>query len=184
MQLANEEAQRLNHGYIGTEHVLLGLVNAENCVAANVLKNLGVNLRRVRLEVERLVKRGPDTITIGKLPQTPRTKKTLEYAMDEAIRLNRNHVNTEHILLGLLLEREGVAAQVLTRFDLTLKNVRPEVAKLTNQVSPKTLPTTDLQNDLVLLKVALGDPSLTDVDAIRRATQCAWYVERKRKELP
>ena len=113
MQLANQEAQRFNHEYIGTEHILLGLIKEGSGVAANVLKNLEVDLRKIRLEVEKLVQSGPDMVTMGKLPQTPRAKKVIEYSMEEARNLGHNYVGTEHILLGLLREQEGVAAYEL-----------------------------------------------------------------------
>src|ERR671916_361186 len=130
MALANQEAQRFNHEYIGTEHILLGLVKEGSGVGANVLKNLDVDLRKVRLEVEKLVKSGPDMVTMGKLPQTPRAKKVIEYAMEEARNLNHNYVGTEHLLLGLLREQEGVAAQVLMNLGLKLEEVREEVLNL------------------------------------------------------
>jgi ATP-dependent Clp protease ATP-binding subunit ClpC len=130
MQLANQEAQRFNHEYIGTEHILLGLVKEGSGVAANVLKNLDIDLRKIRLEVEKLVQSGPDMVTMGKLPQTPRAKKVIEYAMEEARNLNHNYVGTEHILLGLLREQEGVAAQVLMNLGLKLEEVREEVLNL------------------------------------------------------
>jgi ATP-dependent Clp protease ATP-binding subunit ClpC len=130
MQLANQEAQRFNHEYIGTEHVLLGLIKEGSGVAANVLKNLDVDLRKIRLEVEKLVQSGPEMVTMGKLPQTPRAKKVIEYAMEEARNLNHNYVGTEHILLGLLREHEGVAAQVLMNLGLKLEEVRDEVLNL------------------------------------------------------
>ena len=130
MQLANQEAQRFNHEYIGTEHVLLGLIKEGSGVAANVLKNLDVDLRKIRLEVEKLVQSGPDMVTMGKLPQTPRAKKVIEYSMEEARNLNHNYVGTEHILLGLLREQEGVAAQVLMNLGLKLEEVRDEVLNL------------------------------------------------------
>jgi ATP-dependent Clp protease ATP-binding subunit ClpC len=130
MQLANQEAQRFNHEYIGTEHVLLGLIKEGSGVAANVLKNLDVDLRKIRLEVEKLVQSGPDMVTMGKLPQTPRAKKVNEYSMEEARNLNHNYVGTEHILLGLLREQEGVAAQVLMNLGLKLEEVREEVLNL------------------------------------------------------
>ncbi len=130
MQLANQEAQRFNHEYIGTEHMLLGLVKEGTGVAANVLKNLEVDLRKIRLEVEKLVQSGPEMITMGKLPQTPRAKKVIEYSMEEARNLNHNFVGTEHILLGLLREQEGVAAQVLMNLGLKLEEVREEVLNL------------------------------------------------------
>jgi ATP-dependent Clp protease ATP-binding subunit ClpC len=130
MQLANQEAQRFNHEYIGTEHILLGLVKEGSGVAANVLKNLDVDLRKIRLEVEKLVQSGPEMVTIGKLPQTPRAKKVIEYSMEEARNLNHNYVGTEHILLGLLREQEGVAAQVLMNLGMKLDDVREEVLNL------------------------------------------------------
>ncbi|MFZ9879840.1 MAG: ATP-dependent Clp protease ATP-binding subunit [Phycisphaerales bacterium] len=130
MALANQEAQRLNHEYIGTEHILLGLVKEGSGVGANVLKNLDIDLRKVRLEVEKLVKSGPEMVTMGKLPQTPRAKKVIEYAIEEARNLNHNYVGTEHLLLGLLREHDGVAAQVLMNLRLKLEEVREEVLNL------------------------------------------------------
>jgi ATP-dependent Clp protease ATP-binding subunit ClpC len=130
MALANQEAQRFNHEYIGTEHILLGLVKEGSGVGANVLKNLDVDLRKVRLEVEKLVKSGPEMVTMGKLPQTPRAKKVIEYAIEEARNLNHNYVGTEHLLLGLLREHDGVAAQVLMNLGLKLEEVRDEVLNL------------------------------------------------------
>ncbi|MFM7260405.1 MAG: ATP-dependent Clp protease ATP-binding subunit, partial [bacterium] len=130
MALANQEAQRLNHEYIGTEHILLGLVKEGSGVGANVLKNLDIDLRKVRIEVEKLVKTGPELVTMGKLPQTPRAKKVIEYAIEEARNLNHNYLGTEHLLLGLLREHDGVAAQVLMNLGLKLEEVREEVLNL------------------------------------------------------
>jgi ATP-dependent Clp protease ATP-binding subunit ClpC len=130
MQLANQEAQRFNHEYIGTEHILLGLVKEGSGVAANVLKNLNVDLRKIRAEVEKLVQPGPEMVTMGKLPQTPRAKKVIEYSIEEARNLGHNYVGTEHLLLGLLREQEGVAAQVLMNLGLKLEDVREEVLNL------------------------------------------------------
>ncbi|MDR1964442.1 MAG: ATP-dependent Clp protease ATP-binding subunit [Planctomycetaceae bacterium] len=130
MQLANQEAQRFNHEYIGTEHLLLGLIKEGSGVAANVLKNLDIDLRKIRHEVEKLVRSGPDLVTMGRLPQTPRAKKVVEYSMEEARNLNHNYVGTEHLLLGLLREQEGVAAQVLMNLGLRLDEVRHEVLNL------------------------------------------------------
>ncbi len=130
MSLANQEAMRFNHEYIGTEHILLGLVKEGSGVGANVLKHLDIDLRKVRLEVEKLVKSGPDVVTMGKLPQTPRAKKVIEYAIEEARSLNHNYVGTEHLLLGLLREQDGVAAQVLMNLGLKLEDVREEVLNL------------------------------------------------------
>jgi ATP-dependent Clp protease ATP-binding subunit ClpC len=130
MQLANQEAQRFNHEYVGTEHVLLGLIKEGSGVAANVLRNLDVDLRKIRNEVEKIVQAGPEMVTMGKLPQTPRAKKVIEYAIEEARNLNHNYVGTEHLLLGLLREQEGVAAQVLLNLNLKLDEVREEVLNL------------------------------------------------------
>ena len=130
MALANQEAQRFNQDYIGTEHILLGLVKEGSGVGATVLKNLDVDIKKLRFEVEKLVKSGPDMVTMGKLPQTPRAKKVIEYAIEEARSLNHNYVGTEHILLGLLRESEGIAAQVLMNLGLKLEDVRQEVLNL------------------------------------------------------
>src|SRR5207248_5001339 len=100
MQLANQEAQRFNHEYIGTELILLGLVKEGSGVATNVLTNLDIDLRKIRLEVEKLVQSGSGATMPGKLPQTPRAKKVIEYSIEEARNLNHNYVGTEHVLLG------------------------------------------------------------------------------------
>src|SRR5438874_2856653 len=138
MQLANQEAQRFNHEYIGTEHILLGLVKEGSGVAANVLKNLDIDLRKIRLEVEKIVQTGPggDQVVLGKLPHTPRAKKVIEYSVEEARNLNHNYVGTEHLLLGLLREQEGVAAQVLMNLGLKLEDVREEVLNLLGHNMP------------------------------------------------
>src|SRR4051795_3941848 len=138
MQLANQEAQRFNHEYIGTEHILLGLVKEGSGVAANVLKNLDVDLRKIRLEVERIVQPGAggDQVVMGRLPHTPRAKKVIEYSIEEARNLNHNYVGTEHLLLGLLREQEGVAAQVLMNLGLKLEDVREEVLNLLGHNMP------------------------------------------------
>ena len=131
MQLANKEAQRFRHEYIGTEHILLGLVHEGAGVAANVLKNLDIDLQKIRREVEQIIQAGPDMVTFwGKMPHTPRAKKVVEYAIDEARRLTHNYVGTEHLLLGLLREQEGVGAQVLMNLGLRLDFIREEVLKL------------------------------------------------------
>ena len=138
MQLANQEAQRFNHEYIGTEHVLLGLVKEGSGVAANVLKNLDIDLRKIRLEVEKIVQHGPggEQVVMGRLPHTPRAKKVIEYSVEEARNLSHNYVGTEHLLLGLLREQEGVAAQVLMNLGLKLEDVREEVLNLLGHNMP------------------------------------------------
>jgi ATP-dependent Clp protease ATP-binding subunit ClpC len=130
MQLAHQESQRFNHEYVGTEHLLLGLIKEGTGVAANILRNLDIDLRMVRIEVEKLVQAGPDMVTMGKLPMTPRTKKVLEYAIEESRNFNHNYVGTEHLLLGLIREEEGVAAQVLMNLGLKLEDLREEMLNL------------------------------------------------------
>ncbi len=127
MNLARQEAQRFNHEYLGTEHVLLGLVQEGSGVAANVLKNMGIDLNKIRTEVEKIVKTGPSTVTMGQLPFTPRAKKVLELSMEEASNLGHNYIGTEHLLLGLIKENEGIAAQVLLNLGVKLEDVREEV---------------------------------------------------------
>jgi len=129
MQLANQEVQRFNHEYIGTEHILLGLVKVESGVAADVLNNLDIDLHKIQLEVEKLIQSEPDLFAMECLPQISRAGKVLEYAMEEAGNLNHSCVGTEHILLGLLREQEGVAAQVLMNLGLKLEDVRKASAR-------------------------------------------------------
>ena len=132
MQLANQEAQRSNHEYIGTEHVLLGLVKEGSGVAANVLKNLDIDLRKVRREIENVVQHGlsSEVRVRGRLSHTPTAKRMIDYSVEEARSLNHHYVGTEHLLLGLLREQEGVAAQVLMNLGLKLDAVREEVLNL------------------------------------------------------
>jgi hypothetical protein len=130
MQLANQEAQRFNHEYIGTEHILLGLVKEGSGVAANVLKNLDVDLRTIRREVEKIVQSGPDMAPRGKRPQTPRARKVIERAIEEARNLNHNYVGTEHLLLGLLGDGDCAAGQVLLSLGLGPEEVRRAVQVL------------------------------------------------------
>jgi len=129
---AQEEAQRFNHNYIGTEHILLGLVREGEGVAARVLTNLGVNLNKVRAAVEFIIGRGEKT-TSGDVGLTPRAKKVIELAVDEARRLNHNYVGTEHLLLGLLREGEGVAGGVLESLGINLERARAETNRVLNQ---------------------------------------------------
>ena len=136
MSLAQEEAQRFNHSYIDTEHVLLGLVREEDGMAAKVLTNLGVGLSKVRTAIEFIMGRG-EKPTTGELGLTPRAKRVIEFAVDEARRLNHSYIGTEHLLLGLLREGEGVAAGVLESFGVTLERVRAEAVRLLSQTSPQ-----------------------------------------------
>ena len=129
LQLARKEADRFNHGYVGTEHILLGLIALGQGVAVNVLQKMGVDLESVRMEVEKAVGVGPETKTVGNVPFTPRVKKVLALASSEARALNHAYVGTEHILLGLLREGEGVAARVLKNLNVDLDKTRIEVMK-------------------------------------------------------
>lgn len=141
LQLATQEAHRCHHKYLGTEHILLGIVKEGHSVAANILKNLSVaanilknldiDLLEIRLEVEKIMRPGPEEIvTTGRLPQTPRAKKVIEGAIAASCFLGHRYVGTEHILLGLLFEQEGVAYQVLTALGLTGDKVKDELLNL------------------------------------------------------
>ncbi len=129
IKLAKKEAQRLNHNYLGTEHVLLGLLKLGQGVAVNVLRNLNIDFETVRSEVEKLVGYGPEIQVYGDPALTGKVKKVFEFANEEAANLNHNYVGTEHLLLGLLRQTDGVAAQVLENLNVNLKEVRKEVLK-------------------------------------------------------
>jgi ATP-dependent Clp protease ATP-binding subunit ClpC len=139
LSLAQEEAQRFNHNYIGTEHLLLGLVREGDGVAAKVLSNLGVELNKVRSAVEFIIGRG-DRIVLGDIGLTPRAKKVIELAVDEARRLNHHYIGTEHLLLGLVREGEGIAAGVLESLGVNLKKVRTQTIQVLNQGSTSAAP--------------------------------------------
>ncbi len=132
LSLAQEEAQRFQHNYIGTEHLLLGLVREGEGVAAKVLANLGVELNKVRSAVEFIIGRG-DRIVLGEIGLTPRAKKVIELAVDEARRLNHHYIGTEHLLLGLVREGEGIAAGVLESLGVNLEKVRTQTIQVLSQ---------------------------------------------------
>ncbi|MBI2849250.1 MAG: ATP-dependent Clp protease ATP-binding subunit [Chloroflexi bacterium] len=134
LTLAQEEAQRFNHNYIGTEHILLGLVREGEGVAAKVLANLGVELNKVRSAVEFIIGRG-DRVVLGEIGLTPRAKKVIELAVDEARRLSHHYIGTEHLLLGLVREGEGIAAGVLESLGVNLERVRAETIRVLSQSS-------------------------------------------------
>src|SRR5690606_1421428 len=127
--LAQEEARSLNHNYIGTEHILLGLLNEGEGIAAKALESLGIGLDSVRDEVVKIIGPGQQSPT-GHIPFTPRAKKVLDLGLREALRLGHNYIGTEHILLGLIREGEGVAAQVLQQLGAELQKVRQSVIQL------------------------------------------------------
>ncbi len=130
LALANQEAQHLDCEYLGTEHLLLGLLWEGSGVGATVLRDLGLDIKKVRAEVEKLVAAKPNTIVVSKLPQTTHAKEAIQYAIEEARALNHNYVGTEHLLLGLVRETEGRAAQVLTNLGLQLPAVRQAVLNM------------------------------------------------------
>src|SRR5215211_3504607 len=129
LALARKEADRFNHNFVGTEHLLLGLIKLGQGVAVNVLQKMGLDLETVRMEVEKQVGTGPDQKMIGNIPYTPRVKKVLALAAKEAKALNHTYVGTEHILLGLLREGDGVAARVLKNLDVDIEQTRQEILK-------------------------------------------------------
>src|SRR5213595_1176246 len=137
LQLARKEADRFNHNYVGTEHLLLGLIKLGQGVAVNVLQKMGLDLETVRMEVEKQVGSGPETKMVGNVPYAPRVKKVLALAGKEAKALNHSYVGTEHILLGLLREGEGVAARVLKSLEVDIERTRNEILK---ELDPNFMP--------------------------------------------
>jgi len=138
IMLAQEEARRLGHNFVGTEQILLGLIGEGTGVAAKVLKSMGVNLKDARIEVEKIIGRGSGFVAV-EIPFTPRAKRVLELSLEEARQLGHNYIGTEHLLLGLIREGEGVAARVLENLGVDLSKVRTQVIRMlgeTAEVSP------------------------------------------------
>jgi len=194
--IAQEEAKRLNHDYVGTEHILLGLIALGEGVAAQVLANLGVDLRRVRSEIEKIVGTGDNVMLLGEIPFTPRAKKVLEYAVEEAQHMGHSYVGTEHLLLGLIREEEGVAARVLENLGLRLDVVREEVLNLLGegqqpqvggpqgqkQSKSKTPTLDEFGRDLtVQAREGRLDPVIGRADEIERVVQ---ILSRRTKNNP
>jgi ATP-dependent Clp protease ATP-binding subunit ClpA len=134
MAIANAEAQRLNHKEIDSYHILLGLVKEGSGVGATVLKNIDVDIKKLRLEIEKLVKSGPGMVTMGQLPCTPRAKKVIEFAIEEAKSLNHKYLATEHLWLGLLRDTDSVAVKALMNLGVNCEHVRNEILKLLDKV--------------------------------------------------
>jgi ATP-dependent Clp protease ATP-binding subunit ClpC len=126
IMLAQEEARRLGHNFVGTEQILLGLIGEATGVAANFLKSMGITLKDARIEVEKIIGRGSGFVAV-EIPFTPRAKRVLELSLEEARQLDHNFIGTEHLLLGLVREGEGVAARVLENLGLDLSTVRPKI---------------------------------------------------------
>ena len=145
--LAQEEARMLNHDYIGTEHILLGLIHEGEGVAAEALESLGISLDAVRQQVEEIIGQGKVPPS-GNIPFTPRAKKVLELSLRESLQLGHNHIGTEHILLGLIREGEGVAAQVLVKLGADLDRVRQQVTELISVRADEDVETPFFEPDL------------------------------------
>jgi ATP-dependent Clp protease ATP-binding subunit ClpC len=140
MNLARQAAQRLHHHYLGTEHILFGILEADDSVSRNVLTELGVDRASLHRELELLVKSGGKSVEQGQLPFTLRAKKVLELAMEAARKLDDKHIGTEHLLLGLIREGEGVAAQALQKLGLTWENAVDAVAKIRGRSEARSAP--------------------------------------------
>jgi ATP-dependent Clp protease ATP-binding subunit ClpC len=177
--LAKEEARRFNHDYIGTEHILLGLIKEGESVAAAVLQNIGLSLDTIRLEVEKLVQFGPSTVVSGDIPFTPKAKKVIELAMDEARRLGHNYIGTEHLLLGLIKEGEGVASHVLQNIGLDLNKVRSEVIKLLGAATPQSHDGAAAPGGKARTKTPALDAFGRDLTELARQTKLDPVVGRK-----
>ena len=162
LALARKEADRFNHNYVGTEHLLLGLIKLGQGVAVNVLQKMGLDLETVRMEVEKQVGSGPETKMAGNIPYTPRVKKVLALAGKEAKSLQHSYVGTEHILLGLLREGEGVAARVLKNLEIDIERTRNEILK---ELDPNFAPSED--DDSVPAEAAAGGKSSTKTPALK-----------------
>lgn len=185
LSLAQEEAQRLNHNYIGTEHLLLGLVAEGEGLAAKALQNLGVELATVRRSVEHIIGRG-DRIVLGEIGMTPRAKKVIELALDEAHRLNHHYIGTEHLLLGLIREGEGIAAGVLESLEVNLDRARVEILRMLNDgaVASSASSATETpapKNNVITCR--LDDAALGALDALveagirsTRSDAAAWLI--------
>jgi ATP-dependent Clp protease ATP-binding subunit ClpA len=165
--LAQDEARRLDHNYIGTEHILLGLIDEGTGVAARALESLGVNLAAVRQQVEEIIGRGQQTPS-GHIPFTPRAKKVLELSLRESQQLGHNYIGTEHILLGLLREGDGVAAQVLVKLGADLNRVRQQVIQLLHGYQgkePRLARRDAVEDRLAALEQQVGTgPDTSDLD--------------------
>ena len=173
LALARKEAERLNHNFLGTEHLLLGLIKLGQGVAVNVLRKLGLNFEIVCAEVEKVVGTGPDQKMIGNIPYTPRTRKVLDLAKKEAKALNHTYVGTEHILLGLLREGGGAAAHVLRHLGLDIEKTRQAILQELdpNFVPPGRPPSTtssEQPKSAAPLRVATPQPQGEPVDTSKR----------------
>jgi ATP-dependent Clp protease ATP-binding subunit ClpC len=193
IQLAREEAMRFNHDYIGTEHLLLGLVKEGEGIASAALANLGVDIKTLRLEVEKLVEQGPSTVSVGEIPFNPQAKKVLELSVEEARKFGHNYIGTEHLLLGLIKEGEGIAAHVLDNMKVDVEKVQREIVKLLGGPSSKFSTSADAKKTQTPALDAFGrdltqlaredklDPVIGREDEIERVIQ---ILSRRTKNNP
>ncbi|MBU2567719.1 MAG: AAA family ATPase, partial [Elusimicrobia bacterium] len=196
--IAQEEAKRLNHDYVGTEHLLLGLVSIGEGVAAQVMDNMGVDLKKLRNEVEKIVGTGDNVMLLGEIPFSPRAKKVLELAVDEAANMGHYYVGTEHLLLGLIKEEDGIAARVIENMGVKITDVRQEIIELLGEPTkpfggphhtavhgkPKSKTPTldDFSRDLTqMAKDSKLDPVIGRSSEIERLTQ---ILTRRTKNNP
>lgn len=158
LSLAQEEARSLNHNYIGTEHLLLGLLSEGEGVAAQVLSKLGVDLKEIRSKVEFIIGRGDHVVLEGEIGLTPRAKKVIALAMDEAHRMQHHYIGTEHLLLGLVREGEGIAAKVLNDLGIQLNQVRMQTIQVLNTLGAADAPAVPKEAKALLVE---GEQGLT-----------------------
>ena len=170
--LAQDEARALKHNYIGTEHILLGLLREEEGLAARVLESLDITVEEVRAQVARIVGQG-DEVTTGQIPFTPRAKKVLELALREALSLGHNYIGTEHILLGLVRENEGVAARILLDFDADAEKIRDEIIRMLSGKPPRERPRRVPWEYMV---VAVGDAASLSGEALAMHGAEGWEL--------
>lgn len=161
--IAQEEAKRLNHDYVGTEHILLGLSALEGTVSNKILSGLGVTFRKVRLEIEKMVGIGDTIMLLGEIPFTPRAKKVLEFSVEESQMLAMEHIGTEHILLGLIREEEGMACKILENLGLNLDNVRDSILNFIGDAN-----TEDLNEDIAELPQEINLSSLSKKEEVSK----------------
>lgn len=169
--IAQEEAKRLNHDYVGTEHILLGLSAIEGTVSNKILSNLGVTFRKVRQEIEKMVGIGDTIMLLGEIPFTPRAKKVLEFSVEESQMLGTEHIGTEHILLGLIREEEGMAGKILENLGLNLDLVRDTILNFLGDADPG-----DLNEDVSDL------PQEINLNSLTKSSREA--VEKKKSKTP
>lgn len=179
MGLSRQEAQRYRHDYIAPEHVLLGLVDESSGIASSALEKLDFDLKKIRETTEKLVSRGSSMVTMGQLPFTPGAKKVLEYSLEEATNLGHTYIGTEHLLLGLIRESEGIAAEVLRKLGVKLDDVRDTVLELLG-AEPGDRRSRAVPTDRPRREIDSDDPVREQLDEMR---QLVYMLARRLEEL-